>query len=71
MLQRNILKEAPCLHISWRILCIKRRILQSPMPNEHPDIIFTTCTRMDLIPWLICIEKDIRQCKSRASYVVG
>ena len=25
---------------SWRILCSRRRILQSPIRNEHPGVIF-------------------------------
>ena len=45
MLQENILKEAPSLiesshrlpNICHRILCSKRKILRSPMSNEHPD----------------------------------
>ena len=41
------------------------------MPNEHPAVVFTTCTCMDLRPWLICIEKDIRECKSRVSCLAG
>ena len=38
MLQENILKVAPCLNIkSHRLPNICRRILQPPMPNEHPE----------------------------------
>ena len=45
MLQENILKEASHLSknsqrlftVSRRMLHSKRRILRSPMPNEHPE----------------------------------
>ena len=45
MLQENILKEAPRLiessrklpNVCQRILHSKRKILRSPMSNEHPD----------------------------------
>lgn len=47
-LWENIFEEVPCLNkkyshrllsISWRILHRKRRILQSMMPNEDPEIV--------------------------------
>ena len=49
-LQDNILKEAPHLsknspklpNVSRRILRSKWRILQSLMPNEHPDLKFNS-----------------------------
>ena len=38
MLQENILKVAPCLNKkSHRLPNICPRILQPPMPNEHPE----------------------------------
>ena len=31
-------KSHRLLHASWRILCSKRRILRSLIPNEHPNL---------------------------------
>lgn len=56
MLQENIFQEAPHLNkkshrlltFSRRILDSKQRILQSPMPNEHPVIIRAVTKRQRL-----------------------